>query len=222
MARFASVVARMQLQLQDVINVFWYRQDELGEPSEGDLAQITTQWLAEVWQPYKGILTNYVGLMQLVVQGYGQQFQRAPYLPYITDYTETGLVAQTPGPPIQCAIMSARVEPVEAGYRGNYPGPYERTPVRRGYWAISGLPDAHHLVSGRMDAAFLNSAPAIAVQVAFAKPLASGTALDMWEPIRVSQPPKNTELRGYGLVKTAKFSPLVSARRSRKIGQGAR
>ena len=212
--QFFQVTQRMEHSGQDSVNIFWYRRDSTGLPTDADLAALRDYWVATFWPSWAGMLSNQVRLKQITVQGYRDTWERAPYLPLISDHDLPGLSAGAAGSPLLAATLSARVEPVA-------PNPLNGAPVRRGFWSVGGLPATYYGANGLMNPLFFTEAAFIAGKTRASTTFALSTAPEQLQPIKVSVP-TDTGARGYGLIKGAVWRQPVSTRRSRMVGSGAR
>lgn len=218
--QFFSIVQKGDLFGQDVLNIHWYRRDATGLPNEDDLAAVRQAWDNAMWPKFAAVLTSDYKLVQTIVQGWSGEWVRTPYLPRITDYANTpGTAAPPTASPLIVGILSARVVPVIAGPKIKN-GQRVNVPVRRGYWAISGLPRDGFLNTGLMSPEFRESPNMAALAVAMNDEFAATTAPELLQPIKVSQPLPGETLRGYGMVYSATWRSEQSARRSRKVGKG--
>lgn len=220
MAQIFSIVQKGELFDQDVLNVFWYHRSTVGLPTPQDLANVELAWFEQLWPDIRAVLTLDYKLKQTIVQGWRDTWQREPFLPQIKDYPSIpGLAAGPTAPPLVCGILSARVEPQEPGPQ-IYKGVRTLRPVRRGYWAVSGLPRDGYDASGKLTPSYLASAPLAAFAAAVDDELTTAGATEPSRPIRVSQPLKGEIQRGFGWVRSAVWRSEISSRRSRKVGRG--
>lgn len=221
MARFYSLTLKGVTQNAQIINTFWYRQDDIGLPSEDDLTAIQNAWSGAYMTNWLAIHTTPYVLTEIVTQGYSDQFERTPYLPKVFAMSSAGTDASAGAPPIVAAILSCKVEPQQPARRHRDGEPARYTPVRRGYWAISPISEGLMSDVGAFNA-FLHSTGLwhdFKVQMAADLPVVGWTSPA--KPVVVSQPPKDVTERGWGYIRQCQWSPHISTRRSRKSGVGA-
>jgi len=213
--QFFQVAMKGRCQDIDIVNIFWYRRNTVGLPTTADLDALLNTWELARVPKFTDVLQTVWELESLTAYGYRDTWVRTPYLPVQRNYTAvTGVQPGPAAPPILCAILSARVEPV-------VPDPTTNKAVRKGYWAISCLAETQFNDDGNVNPSTLVTAPFVALATDVATPFPVVGAIENMEPIKVSRPGPATDARGYGLIESALWSPYASARRSRKRGHGA-
>lgn len=221
MANFSVTAVGTALGTQ-IVNTWWYRTPAAGAPTTADVTAVLDAWELAVRASYLGVLAagTYI-LQQELAQGYHHDaWSRSPYLPVIRDVSMAGTRQGVALAPIVAAILSFRVEPVLPGPRMKN-GARILTPVRRGYLSISPMVESDPSGEGKWEPAVLTSAPFVNFRNACTADLTGPGLPAPAEAIRVSQPLKDEDLRGFGNVASAIWRDAVSTRRSRKFGKGS-
>lgn len=221
MARFYSVTLRGQVNDIMVVNGFWYRQEGIGTPTEADLSALRAEWQSQLQADWLAMHTSTYVLQNYSVQGYSDQWERAPYLPHDFALTAAGTDVTTAGPPIVAAILGCKVEPAQAARRKRADGTIYTSPVRRGYWAISPINEQMSTPEGTFWAWDQTAGLWESWRLRMAQPLVVTGWADPAVPVVVSAPLKDEVARGYGLIKGCYWNRAISTRRSRKLGKGA-
>ena len=221
MARFYNTIAKGQADGTQIINTFWHRDPRIGLPMQTDLETVADAWQSQRQPNYLGIHTSNYTLDELIVQGYSETWDRAPYLPYQRTVGVAGGDTTAPAPPILAAVLSCKVEPAELGRRRLPTGEVVLTPVRRGYWALSPLNEAVFLPDGTFYGAGLTAGLWYDFADDCGQPITLLTAGVNIDPIIAGAPLPGESFRGWGYIRSAAWRREASSRRSRKYGRGA-
>lgn len=221
MARFIEIRARSQLAGADNINVFWYKDEGVPLLEAADLEHYLNEFVTKVVPSLNAIRTTQNTNVDLTIQGYRDTWERAPYLPITRAWAGTGSYTGSCAPPVVAAIASCQVEPVVPGRRKDANGVITTSPVRRGYWAISGIGLAVLDVNGRLMTWNETAGVYFDARARFANSLVGPGTVGNAVPVVVSKPLKDEVLRGHGLIKSVVWRENISTRRSRKRGIGA-
>lgn len=219
--QFYELVIRAHQGNEDVINVLWYRNTEANNPTPTRQQQIVQAWITEIqpfWLAPRG--WDYV-LDEATVTSYDTAWNRAPYLTYSQSLSGTGARQVPVLPPSSCAILACRVEPTVPAKRDLGNGQFEMTPVRRGYWAMGGIPEDKVDHFGRFTDWNVPVGDWGNVAIVMADELNPTGWVSGAHPIKVSKPYQNETARGYGIVVSCLWREAISSRRSRKMGIGS-
>lgn len=219
---WASITTIGDSQGTQIVSTWWYeipfvtadlttaRQDEL-----------LNQWETQVRAPLLAFHVTSYTLRKESCVFYDSNWVRTPYLPRERDLALAGTRAGSAGPPIVCAILSARVEPVTSAPRGT-PTVVERyTPVRRGYWAFGPLLVSDQSGDGTVTAAARGSAAYTNLRDACASDILPAGWPTAGLAIRVSpEHERGNPKRGWGRIRSCLWRENLSTRYSRKRGVG--
>jgi len=160
------------------------------------------------------LATTYASI-EYIGQGRTEGGARDPFLPEILPRVVAGNQGAAIGPPMYVAILGMRVSPRVT--------PLGRPPVRKGYIAVSPLPEIAYDADGTIAVAYRNGVDVTALEAAVALPIINTVngVTRTWIPIRVGQPDGPDGPRARGTVLSAVMRTEASARRSRKLGVGA-
>jgi hypothetical protein len=198
-----------------VQNTLWYRSSEPVGATTGEMNEAIDHVLGIVVPPWRAFVTLGWSLTRLTCYAYDDStWERQPFLPQERDVLLAGTRPGPPPPPMYTATIGFAVEP-------QLVDPSTGRPVRRGYLAISGVPEGAFEPDGSILASFRTDALANAFTAALVAGYTEADASTLVNPVRVSKPGVAAPLRGWGLVLGALVRREASARRSRKLGKGA-